>query len=243
MIEIPKINKVTLGIVLIALFLCLANTAYAQQDSLAEDTYVLIDGPGAGTKIFTIADTTSVTPDRNQITMAEGHFSGTDMNCDAMHYHGTLFGAPDPDPERCGWGKDMLLRDETEEDVDPINLISNAVESEQIIVSFLEIAPDGIEKRLIDPHLNDAANNLDELIETINNLVNEGRAKRRTASRISRLIKKIKKLDQDARNSRGKFPDLISQSVGLGTLNRAIRLKRQIVRLLTKSNILTLSDD
>jgi hypothetical protein len=26
-------------------------------------------------------------------------------DCDSIHYHGTLFGKPDPAPSNCGWGK------------------------------------------------------------------------------------------------------------------------------------------
>src|SRR5436190_6644145 len=36
--------------------------------------------------------------------IAEGHFDDCECTDHAGHYHGTLFGIPDPDPNGCGWG-------------------------------------------------------------------------------------------------------------------------------------------
>ena len=73
--------------------------------------YVIVDGPGAGTQLSTTVDPNSGKPTAgagtNPLTKADGHIGGIGvgegMNCPGPlgHYHGTLRGQPDPDPEKC----------------------------------------------------------------------------------------------------------------------------------------------
>ena len=76
------------------------------------DTFIIVDGPGAGTQLSATTDETGVkvVPEDNALTMGEGHIGGIGvgegMNCPGPlgHYHGTLKGQPDPAPDNCGWG-------------------------------------------------------------------------------------------------------------------------------------------
>lgn len=70
------------------------------------DTYVIIDGPNAGTVIF--ADGVSVSSKNNPDTNANGFITEAmpvtpDAGCESQHYHGTLFGVGDTG--MCGHGK------------------------------------------------------------------------------------------------------------------------------------------
>lgn len=86
--------------------------------------FEIIDGPGKGVQLEAIEDEGElfVTPKCNEQTQAEGRIV-TDVNCclegvtppcekqdqQALHYHGTLFGNPDPNPAGCGWGRVEFL--------------------------------------------------------------------------------------------------------------------------------------
>jgi hypothetical protein len=51
-----------------------------------------------------------VLPEDNPISGASGFIADAHAGfCDCIHYHGTLFGAPDPDEEHCGWGCLILV--------------------------------------------------------------------------------------------------------------------------------------
>lgn len=70
----------------------------AAQDSI----YILIDGPGGNIELR--ATGRDVSPVLNPTTRARGAISDPDR-CPGLHYHGTLFDRPDPNPPGCGWGR------------------------------------------------------------------------------------------------------------------------------------------
>jgi hypothetical protein len=77
---------------------------------------VLVEGEHIGTllKVRTQGPAL-VKPKFNPITKANGFLAGAASDCPdlsvdgkkvaGVHYHGTLFGRPDPDPMHCGWGR------------------------------------------------------------------------------------------------------------------------------------------
>ena len=113
----------------------------------AKTTYVIVDGPGAGTQLSTTVDPTSgkptAAPGSNSLTKAEGHIGGIGvgegMNCPGPlgHYHGTLKGQPDPDPEKCGWGHVAVLSETS----DGTMGISDGYTTELSIIDFIEKDP------------------------------------------------------------------------------------------------------
>ena len=122
-------------------------------------TFIIVDGPGAGTQLNTTTDSTTgmvnAGPADNSFTMAEGHVGGIGvgegMNCPGPlgHYHGTLRGQSDPDPEKCGWGHVAELKDTSNGVMD----ISGSVMKEISIISKIEQEP---------PDYDGAANAADE---------------------------------------------------------------------------------
>ncbi len=74
-----------------------------------EKCWRIVNGKGAG---FILSGTGTCgfgpcvdTPELGAIGLiAEGHFDDCECTEFAGHYHGTLFGIPDPDPNGCGWG-------------------------------------------------------------------------------------------------------------------------------------------
>jgi len=123
-------------------------------------TFVIIDGPGAGTQLGSTIDATTgmVIVDAmagNQITNADGHIGGIGVgegkNCPGPlgHYHGTLRGQPDPDPENCGWGHVAALNDTSEGTKE----VSANYMREVSIIQFIEKEP---------PDYNGAANAADD---------------------------------------------------------------------------------
>ncbi len=113
----------------------------------ARTTYVIVDGPGAGTQLSTTVDPNTrkptSAPKANGITKAEGHIGGIGvgegMNCPGPlgHYHGTLRGQPDPAPEACGWGHVSVLSETS----DGTMSISNNYTTEVSIINFIEMEP------------------------------------------------------------------------------------------------------
>ena len=109
--------------------------------------YVIVDGPGAGTQLSTSVDPNTGKPTANETdnsaTKANGHIGGIGvgegMNCPGPlgHYHGTLKGAPDPDPENCGWGHVAELSSLS----DGLMGISNAYTNEIAIINFIDKEP------------------------------------------------------------------------------------------------------
>ena len=82
-----------------------AATSWAQ----VEKCWRIVDGKGAG---FILSGTGNCgfgpcidNPELGaEGFIAEGHFDDCECTEFAGHYHGTLFGIPDPDPNGCGWG-------------------------------------------------------------------------------------------------------------------------------------------
>ena len=134
------------------------------------ETYVIVDGPGAGTQLSTTVDPASgkptAAPGGNSTTKAEGHIGGIGvgegMNCPGPlgHYHGTLRGQPDPDPERCGWGHVDLLSGTSTGAMG----ISNDYMKEVSIIDFIEKEP---------PDYDGAANAADEAAMELSMLQND----------------------------------------------------------------------
>ena len=113
----------------------------------AATVYVIVDGPGAGTQLSTTVDTASgkptATPNSNSLTKVDGHIGGIGvgegMNCPGPlgHYHGTLKGQPDPDPEKCGWGHVAVLSQTS----DGTMGISDSYTAETSIIDFIDKDP------------------------------------------------------------------------------------------------------
>lgn len=109
--------------------------------------YVIVDGPGAGTQLSSTVDaaTGMIIADAmgNPAVNADGHIGGVGvgegMNCPGPlgHYHGTLRGQPDPDPEKCGWGHVSEFKDTS----DGTMGISNSFMKEVDIIRRIEMDP------------------------------------------------------------------------------------------------------
>ena len=71
------------------------------------DVFVIVDGPGAGVRLATQPASLDVPLGLNASISAEGSIGGIagDHCGGQLHYHGTLFRRPDPDPPACGWGR------------------------------------------------------------------------------------------------------------------------------------------
>jgi len=91
----------TIGMAVLISVLGTATAAWAQPEQAC---WRIVNGKGAG--VIVSGPGLSVnTPDLGaEGFIAEGHF--TDCECENHdgHYHGTLFGIEDPDPDGCGWG-------------------------------------------------------------------------------------------------------------------------------------------
>jgi hypothetical protein len=82
----------------------LALTAAA---SAASNPVVIRSGPGEGVILHPESTTLIVGADRgDKLLGAKGFIAGAAPDCPFQpgHYHGTLFGKPDPAPDACGWG-------------------------------------------------------------------------------------------------------------------------------------------
>ncbi len=83
----------------------------------------------AGIQIFTSDEfgPDFATPRDNPLTGASGEIVPAHEGfCDCTHYHGTIFGISDPDPDHCGWGCVVPIDDAPEALVD----VSDALMSE-----------------------------------------------------------------------------------------------------------------
>jgi hypothetical protein len=80
---------------------------------------VLVEGQHIGTVLKVRSQGPAlVKPKFNPITKADGFLAGAAADCPditvdgkkvaGVHYHGKLFGRPDPDPMHCGWGRVVL---------------------------------------------------------------------------------------------------------------------------------------
>lgn len=105
----------------------------------SQDTYLIIEGPGAGTLLFTETNSSIVSHELNEETQAEGMIgqaeplgidpvTGQETGCSKEHYHGTLFGRDDPRPPTCGWGKVTKISNTADEAI--INNISRLLTEE-----------------------------------------------------------------------------------------------------------------
>lgn len=129
--------------------------------------YVIVDGPGAGTQLNATTDATTgavnAEPENNMTVDAMGHIGGIGvgegMNCPGPlgHYHGTLKGKSDPNPEGCGWGHVAVFTQTS----NGIMGISDNYMKEVLIISLIEKEP---------PDYNGAANAADEAAMTLSML-------------------------------------------------------------------------
>ncbi len=108
------------------------------------ETYIIVDGAGAGTAIFaTKDDPTSISEINNSFTKANGHIGGIGegegMNCPGPlgHFHGTLKGSNDPQEDMCGWGHVALSSQLST----GVNGIASGVGLESLIISLIEEEP------------------------------------------------------------------------------------------------------
>lgn len=93
-----KTSKFIVLATLVAI-LCDAATAWAEQQC-----WRVVNGRGKG--FIVSGDGGLVTSEKLGATgfIALGHFEDCECESHDGHYHGTLFGIPDPDPDGCGWG-------------------------------------------------------------------------------------------------------------------------------------------
>lgn len=106
-------------------------TAVCEPGSL--DTYVIIDGPNAGTVIY--ADGVSISASNNPDTGASGIITEAmpvtpDAGCPSQHFHGTLFGVQDAG--MCGHGK-----------IKPVKILTTYISNISLII---KTEKDAIEK-------------------------------------------------------------------------------------------------
>lgn len=105
----------------------------------SQDTYIIIEGPGAGTLLFTETNSSIVPRELNEETQAGGMIgqaeppgidpvTGQETGCSKEHYHGILFGENDPRPPTCGWGKVAKIPNTADEAI--LNNISRLLTEE-----------------------------------------------------------------------------------------------------------------
>ena len=90
------------------------------------DTFVIIDGPGVGAVIEgtpTGGGFFDVTDD-DPVAATSGTIIPGDVECMEPHYHGTLFGEPDPHQQGCGWGRVQNVTDVATRLIDLRNVIA-----------------------------------------------------------------------------------------------------------------------
>jgi len=76
----------------------------ASSDAQQFDYYLIIDGPGFGVRLTTRAGQLTVSAALAGTAGDIGQTAGG--HCDgALHFHGSIAGLADPDPDGCGWGK------------------------------------------------------------------------------------------------------------------------------------------
>ena len=98
----------------------------------------------------------------NPLTGAEGFLGPVAPDCPFVHYHGRLFGRPDPAPNACGWGQVILARQASEVLYD----IAKAIDSERDAEVSVETDAFGD----ADHELIDALHRLDDAIFRLNTM-------------------------------------------------------------------------
>ncbi len=128
-------------------------------------TYIIVDGPGAGTQIFQESGTgTSIIKDSNPITEAEGIINFPNKKiCPGplARFNGRLFGLRDPNLLMCGWGHVILINDSSNE----LKSISSIIMKELSIKQ--SVNQEGSNITLI---LNDLTNTIED-IEDLQNTI------------------------------------------------------------------------
>ena len=133
------------------------------------ETYIIVDGAGAGTVIHATADEpTSISPANNPITKANGHIGGIGvgegMNCPGPlgHFHGTLKDSKDPEEDMCGWGHVSPLSQVS----GGVQGIASAILSESFIIHLIEKEP---------PDYDTAVKVANELVDNLSTLQSDFR--------------------------------------------------------------------
>ena len=122
----------------------LYQTSSSGSTAVEIETYIIVDGAGAGTTIFATKDEpTSILEANNPFTKANGHIggigTGEGSNCPGPlgHFHGTLRSSSDPEEEKCGWGHAVLLSQAST----GVRGIASGVSNESLIISLIEREP------------------------------------------------------------------------------------------------------
>lgn len=132
-----------LRLIILAVFIGALGTA----TTLAQAKYWrIVNGPGAGT-ILLAEGGIFVSDD---LWDAEGTIAPPD-ECDCVHYHGVLYGKPDPNPHGCGWGcviemptTPVAARTAVQQAIDNIDLFDPALANK--LDSILNTAADAVNK-------------------------------------------------------------------------------------------------
>jgi hypothetical protein len=157
---------------------------------------------GTGATIFTgpiVSGFANANPGDNPVTGASGFIAvgtaaGTHCKC-AYHFHGSLFGSPDPDPEGCGWGCAIPC-----DDLPPVGEeIAEIYEHEYKARRILEEDPDEDDIDDAVDEIELAIEDLEELKALIQTEASDPRRRIR-ASGLKGILKKIDKvIDADER--------------------------------------------
>lgn len=133
-----KIRKLNILVLILTFFLL--TPAFANED--IENVYILIEGPHAGLRLIgtsPFGDFTALPQVNDPEVGAVGRVAATEvpvtpaMGCDGFHYHGTLFNEDDPNPTHCGWGRVVIVKDET-----VLSLFSVAIDSEERAIPIIK---------------------------------------------------------------------------------------------------------
>lgn len=205
-----QVIKIKLVYLLLAFFAALLATIVSTP-SYAIDTYLIIDGPGAGTILFTETNFNIVTSDLNPNTQANGNIGMAEPNiedsgCSGEHYHGTLNNSEDPAPRRCGWGKVIRFSNTGNNDI--LLKISASLKKENLayndtfairlssprdeVIELLSLTPSTLEE---------AMQSLKETRDLVNSTARSGAISISTARAINHKLRCAFSADREARRN------------------------------------------
>jgi len=150
------------------------------------------------------------------------------------HYHGTLFGKPDPDPEHCGWG--CVVRCSAAAALVPaLEPLSDAIMSEEDAREFILEGT--------DPDIEDAIDALEDSLDALSVLLpapGPAAAAAKKGGKLKQFKKKIKK----AGKADGKAIDLLEAFLESHNdadrvaarlqVEKALRFKREAIAVIFK---------
>ena len=143
--------------------------------------YIIVDGAGAGTALFTTADEpTLILEVNNPLTKANGHIGGIGegegMNCPGPlgHFHGTLRNSKDPAEDMCGWGHVAPA----EQVSAGVRAIANGIINESLVISLIEKEPPDYDRaaNVADQSAMDLSMLQDDIRDPSKTMIGKGKA-------------------------------------------------------------------